>query len=106
MADKVKRNQFTLLLEKNVCQDLKLLKLGCELKFISLQHKLSCKCFNDIENKWTQKILVLALPFSKLLNHNYRPKETSLSQNLLKNKTELNILLTKSKRRVKKDQCY
>ena len=37
MADKVKRNQFTLLLGKEyVCQGFKLLKLGCELKVISL----------------------------------------------------------------------
>ena len=36
MADKVKMNQFTPLLEKKyVCQGLKLLKLGCELKLIS-----------------------------------------------------------------------
>ena len=35
MADKVKRNQFILSLKKNVCQGLKLLKLGCELKFVS-----------------------------------------------------------------------
>ena len=30
MADKVKRNQFTILLEKNVWQGLKILKLGLE----------------------------------------------------------------------------
>ena len=36
MADRVKRNQFTLLFEKkNVCQSLKLLKLESESKFTS-----------------------------------------------------------------------
>ena len=45
--------------QEYVYQSLKLLKLGCELKFISLRHKvvsISCRYFNcDIENKWTQK---------------------------------------------------
>ena len=31
-------------------------------------------------------MLVLPLPFSKLLTHNYSAKETPLSKNLLKNK--------------------
>ena len=54
MADKVKRNRFTIFLEKNICQGLKLLKLGCELEFISPRHKISCGYFNrDIENEWT-----------------------------------------------------
>ena len=82
MVDKVKRNQFTCLLEKNMCQGLKYLKLACELKFISPRHKISCRYFNyDIEKEWIQKkythikkILVLALLFSKSLNHNFRPK--------------------------------
>ena len=35
---------------------LELLKLGCEVKFISQRHKISCRYFNyDIENEWTQK---------------------------------------------------
>ena len=80
-----------------VCQGLKLLKLGCELKLTSPRHKIlsiSCRYFNyDIENERThkkytcpEKILVLVPLFSKLLNYNYRPKEISLSNNLLKNK--------------------
>ena len=36
MAHKMKRYSLTILFENNVCQGLKLLKLGCELKFISL----------------------------------------------------------------------
>ena len=42
-----------------VCQCLKLLKLGCELKCISPQDKILSipyRYFNyDIENKWAQK---------------------------------------------------
>ena len=82
MADKVKRNQFTLLLENNVCQGLKILKLGCELKFISPRHKISYRYFNYIMKMnglrknihILKKMLVLPSLFSKLLNHNYRPK--------------------------------
>ena len=60
MADKVKKNQFTLFVGKEyVCRSLKLLKLGCELKFIFPRHKIlsiSSRYFSyDIENKWTQK---------------------------------------------------
>ena len=58
------------------------LKLGCELKFIFSRHKISCRYLKyDIQNEWTQKkytrvekILVLALVFSKLLSQNYRLK--------------------------------
>ena len=83
MADKVKRNQFTLFVGRLcICEGLKLFKLGCELKFISRRYKASCKYFDyDIENEWAQKkynrvekILLLPLHFSKLLKNNYKPK--------------------------------
>ena len=35
MADKVKRNQFTTLLEKNMSAKVETFKLGCKLKFIT-----------------------------------------------------------------------
>ena len=62
MADKVKRNQFTLGKEY-ACRGLKLLKLGSELKFVAYRHKISsisCRYFNyHIENEWTQKKIYL-----------------------------------------------
>ena len=73
----------------------KLLKLGCALKFIPPEHKyLACILImilrmNTLSKNIAtraEKILVLVLLFSKLLNHNYRLKQTSLSKNLLKNK--------------------
>ena len=78
---KVKRNQFTLFLEKNIFA-----KARMWIEIISPRHKIlsiSCRHFNDdSENEWTQKknilvlkkIFVLALLFSKLLSHNYRPQ--------------------------------
>ena len=64
MADNVKSNQC--------------LKLGCELRFISPQHKISGK-YLDIKNEWTlqikytliEKKLMLSLIFSKL-NNNFK----------------------------------
>ena len=60
------------------------------------QHKISCRKFNYEYENWgwmasekytrVEKMLVLALLFPKLLNHNYRPKQISLKKNILKNK--------------------
>ena len=70
MADKVKRNRFTIFLENNICQGLKLLKLGCELEFISPRHKISCAILIAIlrMNGLRKNILVLKFKNSVVIN--------------------------------------
>ena len=70
-----KESIYSFVGKEYACQGLKLLKLGCELKFISPQYEIPCGYFNYyIDNEWNhekyahvQKILVLALLYAKLL---------------------------------------
>ena len=83
-----------------VCQGLKILKIGWETVDVNwnvslLDIRFSQNLSNSLAailimilrmNGHRKNIPVLALLFSKLLNHNYRPKQISLSKNLLKKK--------------------
>ena len=77
----VEKNQFTLLLENNICKGLKILKLGYELKFISPRHKIPTmthRYFNYVNEDGLRKnilvlkkILLLPSLFYILLNKAY-----------------------------------